>query len=410
MEQANPQSESAAERALRRGADRCWNWIGHPTLLSCAFAIGFLWLFNGLVAQRTAEYYGAMSAPPSFRHMDPMDLKRVLIDYLDAHRPGPDTVLVLGDCVAFGHGVVTPFPGMLEVPGYRVLNISMQSFRFDLMLIVLDEAMQRGVKHVVIQLHPFGEYRNDAAQWRRLKAQRAGTTEAGIGGVRSSTPAELIADADANWKVIALTLKSDERFFDAGERLPTGTLTSALRYDVLSAWPLYRSRFAFDDWSGFGFSYFTERTHRTDSYLETLPEAQHRQIFAEQADFFRRFVISDRSAYAGEMTEYSATARIASVLRAANADAVFVMAPTFVEKIAANTELPAADLQFVSDTMRQVVEAHGFRYLDYLADADFEAEMVHFDNVTAKGQQMLGERLNRDLPKLSFPGSREVRR
>ena len=410
MEPLNSPSDSAAERALRLLADRLRNWIGRPTLLSCVFAIAFLWLFTGIVSKRTADYYGAMTAPPSFRHMDPMDLRRVLIDYLDAHHAGPDTVLVLGDCVAFGHGVINPFPGLLQLPGYRMLNISMQSFRPDLMLIVLDEARQRGVKHFLIQLHPFGEYRNEAEQWRRLRAQRTNTTAADVEGVRTVTPAALIADAEANWKVIALTLKSDERFYDEGERVPTGTLTSALRYDLLSAWPLYRDRFAFDDWSGFGFSYYTERTHRTDSYNATLPESQQRQIFAEQADFFRRFVIADRPAYVDEMTNYSATARFASVLKSFNADAVFVMAPTFVDKIAAHTALPADDLRFVSDTMRKIVTDHGFRYLDYLGDPGLDAEMVHFDNLSATGQRILGDRLNRDLPPLNFPGSQRASR
>jgi hypothetical protein len=360
-------------------------------------------LFTAFVSVQTAEYYRSFEAPPSFRHFDPMDLKRVLLDYLDAHDAGPDTVLVLGDCVAFGHGVVTPFPSMLSFPGYRVLNVSMQSFRHDLQLIVLEEALARGVKHVLVQLHPFEDYAREAKQWRWLKAQRLGGAERDVPGVDRVSAQELIEDAKANWPVMALTIKGGtDRFYDYSEQLPTGTLSTLLRYHVLSAWPLYRNRFAVDDWSGLQVSYYTERTHRSDTYVTPLSEEMQRQIFKEQAEFFTRFVIHDRAAYADDMARYSAPARLAAVLASAGADAVFVMVPTFIDKIEANSELRADDLVFASSTMRGIAASRGFRYVDYLTDPALVAEMMYFDNLTAKGQQLLGRRLADDLGRDAF--------
>ncbi len=381
--------------------------LGPLTLLQALFAALFLWLFTIAVDSRTATYYRDMPAPPSFRHMDAMDLKRVLFDYLDAHAAGPDTVLVLGDCVAFGHGVVQPFPQLIELPGFRLLNISMQSFRYDLMLLVIDEALRRGVRQVLVQLHPFEDYRAEATFWKRLKSQRLGTDA--VPGVSSLSPRELIDDAEQNWRVMALAnTEGTERFYDYDAHFPTATLSGLLRYQLLSAWPLYRSRFAVDDWSGLQLSYYTARTHRSDSYTATLPESQQREIFAAQADFFARFVIDDRDAYASEMAEYSAAARIASVLEGAGAEAVFMMAPTFVNKIERNTSLTRADLEFASTTMRAIVGRRGYAYLDYVRDAELGDQMVHFDNLTAVGQQMLARRVASDLAALSFPRATEM--
>lgn len=398
-----------AAPVLYAASARVAAWIGSFTLLPCLFAVGFLWMFTAIVAARTTDYYRAMDTPPSFRHMDPMDLQRVLVDYLEAHDAGPDTVLVLGDCVAFGHGVTTPFPSMLSFPGYRVLNVSMQSFRYDLMLVVIQEALNRGVKHVIVQLHPFEDYRAEAAQWRHLRAQRTSQQDDDVAGVDVLPATELVADARANWPVIALAIKEGtDRFYDYSEHLPTGTLSSWLRYRVLSAWPLYRNRFAFDDWSGLKLSYYTERTHRQDSYVATLPDSQQQQIFADQAPFFARFAIADRDAYVDSMTRYSGPARAAAVLQSAGADALFVMAPTFVDKIDAHTALHSDDLAFASDTMRRIVTARGFAYIDYLRDPELDAEMVHFDNLTAKGQQLLGRKLALDLVRASFPRAAEI--
>lgn len=393
-----------AERALSPVMARIAAAIGPATLLQAACAVGFLWLFTSFVAARTATYYRDMPAPPSFRHMDAMDLKRVLVDYLDAQHAGPDTVLVLGDCVAFGHGVIHPFPSMLKFPGYHVVNISMQSFRYDLMLLIIDEAMRRGVTHVLVQLHPFEDYVAEAAFWKRLKAQRLHQSIDTVPGVDALSARELIDDAEANWRVMALAQKEGtERFYDYDQHVPTATLTEWLRYDVLSAWPLYRDRFAIDDWSSLGLSYYTSRTHRTDSYVATLPEQQQRDIFKSQLDFFAKFVIADRPAYTADMERYSAAARIAAVLKAGNADAVFIMAPTFIDRIEANTSLRRADLAFASETMRRIVSARGFPYLNYLQDAELDAQMVHFDNLTAEGQRLLAGKLNADLSGASFP-------
>lgn len=410
MSQRKPDHTTpVAAPLLRALMVRVAAWVGPIRLLPCLFAVAFLWLFTHWVAIRTVEYYRTFDAPPSFRHFDPMDLKRVLIDYLDAHTAGPDTVLVLGDCVAFGHGVVTPFPSLLAFPGFRVLNISMQTFRYDLMLIVIDAAMARGVKHVLVQLHPFEDYRREAKQWRSLKAQRLGRDEADIAGVEQISARELVEDAKANWPVMALTIKGgSDRFYDYREQVPTGTLTTLLRYHILSAWPLYRNRFAFDDWGGFRVSYYTERTHRSDSYVTPLPEAMQRQIFTEQAEFFSRFVIEDRRAYADDMARYSAPARLAAVLASAGADAMFVMVPTFIDKIQANSSLPADDLVFASATMRSIATARGVRYLDYLTDPELVAEMMYFDNLTAKGQALLGRKLASDLALEPFPRNAPV--
>lgn len=385
---------------------RVATWIGPATVLPVLFAIGFLALFTWFTAERTAAYYRGLSAPPSFRHLDAMDLKRVLTDYLDAHHAGPDTVLVLGDCVAFGHGVIDPFPSLLRLPGYRVLNISMQSFRYDLMLIVIDEAMRRGVKNVMVQLHPFEDYTAEAAFWKRLKAQRLRTTVDQVPAASGLSAAELLADAEANWRVMALShLEGTERFYEYSAHFPTATLSAVLRYDLLSAWPLYRDRFAFDDWSGLDLSYYTTRTERADSYVETLPEAQQRDIFKSQADFFAKFIIHDRSAYAAEMSNFSAAARMAKVLSSNGANALFIMAPTFVDKLEANTALKGEDLAFASQTMREIVGRYSFPYLDYLRDPELDEQMVHFDNLTARGQRLLAQRLTADLAGLNFPGA-----
>ena len=350
------------------------------------FALLFLALFTYVAAGRTQAYYAAFEMPPSFRHMDASSLRQVLVDYLEAQQVGPDTLLVLGDCVAFGHGVKRSFSSYLKAPGLRVVNVSMQSFRYDLMLATIVEAQRRGVNNVLIQLHPFEDYAFEARMWEALS----------LPAVDVGSAVDFVQQAEANWRRLSAATEqgSDNSYYLARSDTPWTAFSTLLRNDVLARWSLYRDRFAIDDWSQSRLSYYAERTHRIDSYARILPVERQIQILESQSDFWPAFVISDREAYRSRVLKHSAPARLASTMRDLGMNAVFVWAPTFVDFLTEHTVLERQDLVTAASTMEGIVASFGYGFINLLEDPILDAQMMHYDNLTVQGQETMGNTLN----------------
>jgi hypothetical protein len=376
------------------------------TMIRVVVATLVVVLCSYLSVGRTKSYYSDFVMPPSFRHMDPTILHPVISDYLDGQRASGDTLLVLGDCIAFGHGVTESFSRFLKIPDVRIVNVSMQTFRYDLMILTIKEAARRGVKRVLIQLHPFEDYGFEARLWEALTVRHP----VSLAERAELSQPDFVQQAAANWRLLATALKSGRLSF---HEVPPYDLalafSSFLRYDVLSGWSLYRNRFAIDDWLGLKLSFYTARTQRSDSFVERFPEQRQIQILAEQSWLWPKFVIADRAQYRERALQFSAPVRLARTMKDLGMNATFFMAPTLVDLIGKHTVIPPSDLMFVSQTMKEAVTAYGFRYIDFLENVELERNMIHYDNLTADGQKLLGRLLNEQLAEKTADMSRTRR-
>jgi hypothetical protein len=349
----------------------------------------------------TLGYYARDNMPPAFRNMDMASAVPNIRIYAAAQGIGPGTLLVLGDCVGYGNGSAKAFTHYLSVPGYRNVNVSMHSYNYNLMLLTIDEAVAKGVRDVVVQIHPFHNYRKDAAEWRDALAARYGTGTT----VADLDADELVAVAADEWRGTGVAMDSTQKRFSFHQSLDRTRMlefSSWLREDVAAHVGLYRNRYALDVALGLKTSFFSIMTNRVDSFTEPLPLKRQQEIFAAaEMDFlWKMFVISDRDAYAREMMDYSPQARFARYAQLKGINLVLLMVPTIVKQIDEYTVIGPDDLTFASEAFAAIARRYHAGYLDYLTDPELAKVMYHYDNLTAAGQQVFGAKLTRDLPPL----------
>jgi hypothetical protein len=175
-----------------------------------------------------------------------------------------------------------------------------------------------------------------------------------------------------------------------------------LREDVASRVPLFRNRFALDDALGIHASFYSIMTKRSDTYVDPLPDAQQSRIFQDEASYWNLFVIHDKQTFKRDMADYSAVGYLAKYAQERGINIVFLMVPTFVDKIARDTVISRSDLVTASHIYRDIARSYGAGYIDYLDNQTLLPYMYHFDNITAAGQKKMGELLTKDLPPVLF--------
>lgn len=346
------------------------------------------------------RFYASDDMPPAFRNMDMATALPNIRDYVAAQQLGPGTLLIVGDCVTYGNGSAKAFTHYLKVPDLHNVNVSMHSFNHNLMLLTIDEAVGAGVRDVVVQIHPFAYYRRDAERWRTMLEERygKGTTVADLG------VDDLVDVAAREWRDTAVTMESTQAQFSFDHSIDRTRLvrfSQWLREDLASHIGLYRNRYALDA-LGLKSSFFSLMTERADTFTEVLSIDRQQEIFgsARLATLWGQFVINDRDAFAQLMMDYSPQARFARYARLKGIRLVFVMVPTIVEQIDKYTVIGPDDLPFASAAFKAIARRYGAGYLDYLTDAEMASGVYHYDNLTAAGQRVFGEKLTRDLPPL----------
>ena len=341
------------------------------------------------------EYLAAQEVPPSYRHMDELFLEHIIDDTLAAKKVDGSTLLILGDCVAFGHGVIRPFSSYLSVPNYDILNISMQTFAFALMESTIQKAADLGVKNVVIQLHPFTDFKAEADRWSRAYIPHSEEADVLLNGTSFAEVAK------QNWKNYT-TVRNIYRkgknglYFDKYQWLQ---MSSILRYEILRHIPLYRDRFIIDDMA-LKRSTFSKRQNRIDSYTKPLPEHRQIEILVKKARFFENFKINNPNEYMETLHQISAPARMAAILESNGMRGIFVLAPTFVEKMVENTGIQHEDFNIMRQMIKKSVESRGSIFIDFLEDEELSKNMRHFDNITVLGHKILARKLNPILKEL----------
>jgi hypothetical protein len=350
------------------------------------------------------RFYASDDMPPAFRNMDMATALPNIRDYAAAQQLGPGSLLVVGDCVGYGNGSAKAFTHYLQVPGLRNVNVSMHSFNYNLMLLTIDEAVASGVRDVVVQIHPFSYYRRDADRLRIVLEDRygKGTTVADL------SADDLVAVAAREWRDTAVEMESTQAQFSFDRSIDRTRLlqfSQWLREDVASRVGLYRNRYALDA-LGLQVSFFSTMTNRADTFIDPMPMAQQEEIFtsARMEFLWKQFVIADRDTFAQEMMDYSPQARFARYAQLKGIRLVFVMVPSMHKKIEELTVIGPDDLTFASAAFAAIARRYGAGYLDYLTDDELATVMYHYDNLTAAGQRVFGERLTRDLPPLLAAG------
>lgn len=351
----------------------------------------FLVLFNfGATAISNAVLVKA-EVPLSYRHMDELGLRPLAHRLLHLKNVGPETLLVMGDCITFGHGVKLPYPSFMTIPQRNILNISMQSMNPNLMLSVLGAAHARGVRDVIIQLHPFEDYSREQESWILLSQQYPVSMNSNY--PNDVDPKNILTQSQENWYRQML----GKYFRSVPEALLSflnwRRLSILLRYHILPSVPLYRDRHLID-YAGPKLSYFSNRTDRIDSYRGHVKPDRQLQILKSQEALWKKFDVSEDNTYHERVIEVSAPARMAAYMREVGMKGTFFLAPTFVEKMTDHTILEDEDFEIMRRALRDAVLQHGARFIDFLDDPELAANMQHFDNLTVEGHKLLGKRLS----------------
>ncbi|WP_033069316.1 hypothetical protein [Thalassospira australica] len=372
-------------------------WLKTDFMQITPLRFGLIILFvatASLISQLIArQFYAADDMPPPFRNMDMSTALVQTQEYLDAQGIGPNTVLILGDCVAYGHGATKSFTHSLKLPNYQIVNLSMQSFNYNLMLASIDYAYQKGVRNIIVQLHPFHNYLQDAQEWY-IKASRSAT---------EMNADELVDTSRKLWRDTGLAMINTQRRYSFHEQVKDGGFWSSysawLRSDLLGSFALYRNRYILDATSDIDESYFSFVSQRIDSYVDPLSDDQQVEILERDAmqPIWNAFVIRDQEEYESIIREYSPQTRISSYARQKGINTAFVMVPTFVDKVAEHTNIRRKDLEFSSSVFREIATQYDATYLDYLSNETLSTYMYHYDNLTAEGQKIFGKILEKDL-------------
>ena len=371
--------------------------------------IAFVVLFSLGSDRLAVKFYASDDMPPAFRNMDMAGATQNIRDYMAAQDLGPGTLLIVGDCVGYGNGSAKAFTHYLKVPGLHNLNVSMHSFNYNLMLLTIDEAVARGVRDVVVQIHPFHPYRRDSDRWREVVEARFGKGMT----VADMSAGDLVDVSAREWRDTAVTMESTQAEYSFDQSIDRTRLlqfSQWLREDVAPRVGLYRNRYAIDVALGLKTSFFSAMNDRADTFIDPMPMQDQQNIFASQRlDYFwKQFVIKDRAEFAQLMMDYSPQARFARYAQLKGIKLVFVMAPTIVKEVDAFTVIEPGDLTFASESFAAIARRYNVGYLDYLTDEELARVMYHYDNLTTTGQQVFGAKLTRDLPPLL--AARQARR
>ncbi len=378
--------------------------LGRLTWRRLLLTLALFALMNaGIAAARLPQRHLAeLSMPPSFRHMDEATMRVGVQDYLAAQDIGPHCVLVMGDCVTFGHGVRQSYTDFLEYRDRRVVNLSMQSLHPALTLLIVEEAGQAGVRDFIFQLHPFEHYSLKTAVdsfWRRSNPDEHGRPLPGEPDLPALDDAQLMQFAREQFRAFSLSMIPSKKLWYGPFKDAVWEASTVLRLDLLSRLPAYRQRFLIDTFYGLRHSTYSDRWQRIDSYTRPLPPARQASILGhpDREAFFAAFKVEDPQAFQDEQARFGLISALASYFSRNGMTAVFFMVPTIVDVVDANTVIEARDLRDASSAYRAIVEAHGLTYLDYLEEPQLSNHMRHFDNLTVEGQRRLADRLNADL-------------
>jgi hypothetical protein len=365
------------------------------TWLRVALILGFLAIFNVAATAISNRVLIEAEVPPSYRHLDELGLKSLTERVLDLKGVGPDTILIMGDCIAFGHGVKLPFSSHMNIPGRNILNISMQSMKPYLMTSVLGAARERGVEDVIIQLHPFENYAYDQISWEKFNEDFPVANLPD--GAQLPTGDKLLEQSQRHWfeSTIRRQLFTPKDYLfkhpDWGYRWVG--LSTYLRFHILNNIPLYRDRYLVD-YAGPKLSFFSSRTNRADSFRGQLSQERQIEILKSKTSFWKLFDLSEDDTYRDRIMKSSAPARQAAYMDHAGMNATFLLAPTFMDKMVKHTLLEEEDFQIMRSVLRDSVVQYGADFIDLLDDPELGENMHHYDNLTVVGHQILGERLS----------------
>ena len=202
--------------------------------LFCAVYVAFFSWGSNIVASR---YYASDDMPPPFRNMDMAAAWENMKLYMEAQKMGSQSMLVVGDCVAYGNGSAKAFPHYISSPDKQVVNLSMHSFNYELMLKTIDYAHSRGVRDIMVQLHPFHNYRKDASEFQTALTESMGSKGVTIADISA---ADSVQVASNEWKEVSVAMDSKQRKFSFHKSLEKSEVlkySSWLRYDMLSHFP-----------------------------------------------------------------------------------------------------------------------------------------------------------------------------
>jgi len=348
-----------------------------------------------LLSQYTAKrFYASSDMPPAFRNMDMSSALRLTHDYLDSNEVGSDTILVLGDCVAYGHGSAKSFSHYLNFPGRRIVNLSMQSYNYSLMLDSIDYAARKGVKNFVLQIHPFENFFKESKNWKKQAGERT---------AEDMTTEEILQLSSVIWRKKSLAMINTQRSFSFREENTNDSFwqpySNWLRTDFLASFDLFRNRFIVDNVLGIQASYFSIANRRRNSFAKPMTIDRQIEIFKRDSLqwLWKSFVIEDFQEFEKAIVSYSPQARIAKYAQEKKLKLAFVMVPTFIDKIIKYTQLSRVDFISANEVYKQVAKSYGASYYDYLDDPNFPAYMYHYDNLTADGHKVFGSSLQGDL-------------
>lgn len=371
-------------------ASAAWTWFTREflkvTILRVVIAAVMFAGASAFVNAGSKKYYADFIMPPSFRHVDYLERETFMRNYIDAQNLGPDDIVVLGDCVSFGHGVDLSYPAFINVEGKRIVNISMQSFNYNFMALTLDAAAEKGVKHFIIQLHPFEYYKFDEKAWRTLTSSNPATVKQG--------QSEWVEQTKVNWR--QQNIGNIQGMFETGlfkDYKPWRNFSGVLRYDIRGKWKLFANRFAYDDWSGIDKSFYTSRTTRRRNFKVPLSRERQRKIIAKKTSFWEYFILNDKPAFIESAKNHSPTKRMSAMLNERGLTATFLMVPTFVDFLTETTELTAEDMRAATQIYKDIAESHGHKFINLLDDPDLIPHMYHYDNLTFDGHMVMGKKL-----------------
>jgi len=375
-------------------AGRAWTWFTREflkvTLLRVAFVALILIATSSWIKVRTQTYFSAMTMPPSFRHVDVIHREAFLLEYLRAHNLDENTVVVFGDCVTFGHGVKRSYTDYLEIPGKRVVNVSMQSFQVNLMSVALDYAIKQGVTDFIVQLHPFENYPAEQGSWTSIT--RSNPTNS---GTDPESDLDYLKQSRVNWRVQSVA--QNPKLYQIGlfeVRKPWIEFSQYLRYDFLSKLKIFATRYAFDDWSGLDKTYYSYRTFRRDNFKKQLPTERQISIIEKKPAFWRYFIVKDKEEFVKLANYASVPKRLATILNDKGLKGVFIMVPTFTKVMAEYSDLSVKDMQTSAEIYGNIVRAENQKYINLLEDPELTAHMYHYDNLTIEGQKLMGKKLS----------------
>jgi hypothetical protein len=375
-------------------AESSWQWFMSEllkvTLLRVIIVALIVVTTTSWVNARSQKYFSTFTMPPSFRHVDVIHREAFLMEYLRAQNLDENTIIVFGDCVTFGHGVKQSYTEHLQIPGKRVVNVSMQSFQMNLMTIALDYATEQGVTDFVVQLHPFENYRAEQSSWTSTATSYPVSV-----AENSDDSYDYLQQSIVNWRVQSVA--QHRKLYQTGlylDRAPWIKTSQHIRYDFLSKIKVLATRYAFDDWFGIDKSYYSYRTFRRDNFKKPLSSERQISIIEKKPAFWRYFIVEDKNEFLTEAVHASAPKRLASILNDKGLRAVFMMVQTFTDVMAAHSDLTVEDMQASAEVYGKIVQAENHAYINLLEDPELTAHMYHYDNLTIEGQKLMGEKLS----------------